>query len=206
MIGRLSGQVLEKRPGRVLLDCGGVGYDVQIPLSTFYDLPEPGGNAAASLYVHTYVRAEALQLYGFATAAERRAFERLIGVSGVGPRIALAFLSGIGVDDLAAAVQDGDRTRLQRIPGVGKKTAERVLLELKDRLGFDEPVDVPAPRPGSEGGGSLRGDAVSALVNLGYGRDVAARAVDQALEDGGDGEESLETVLRSALRRLVGPG
>ncbi len=208
MIGRLSGTLVQSDPGSVVLDVAGVGYEVQIPLSTFYELPEPGDPAPVVLHIHTHVRAEALQLFGFARREERQAFERLIGISGVGPRLALAFLSGIGVQDLAAAVQQGDRTRLQRIPGVGKKTAERVLLELKDRLGFDEPPRKhPAGTPGaaSSSGSGPREDAVSALLNLGYARDRAERAVDAAVA-GADPPAKLETVLRSALRQLVGPG
>ena len=203
VIGRLSGALVERSPGRVVLDVAGVGYEVQIPLSTFYELPEPGDERPVVLHVHTHVRAEALQLYGFARKQERRAFERLIGISGVGPRLALAFLSGIGVQDLAKAVEHGDRARLQRIPGVGKKTAERVLLELKDRLGFDEPeVARPGEAPTATSG--PRDDAVSALINLGYAAQTAERAVDAVLAEEGDTVE-LETVLRSALRRLVGP-
>jgi len=206
MIGQLNGVLVESAPGRVVIDVSGIGYEVQIPLSTFYELPEAGGSHAVLLHIHTHVRAEALQLYGFAHREERRAFERLIAISGVGPRMALAFLSGIGVRELVAAVRDGDRTRLQRIPGVGKKTAERVLLELKDRLDFDEPEDAAAvaAKPG-ETSSSPREDALSALLNLGYARASALDAVDGALAQI-DGPATLESVLRSALRRLVGSG
>ena len=205
MIGRLTGTLLESAPGRVVLDAAGVGYDVQIPLSTFYDLPSPGDGVRVELFIHTHVRAEALQLFGFARREERRAFERLIGISGVGPRLALAILSGIGVADLAVAVQEDDRVRIQRIPGVGKKTAERVLLELRDRLGFAEPESDVAAGATATGSGGPRSDALSALLNLGYGRDVAVRAVDAAIT-AEEPTATLETVLRSALRRLVGPG
>ena len=207
MIGRLSGVLVESSPGRVVIDVSGVGYEVQIPLSTFYELPQAGGAQAVQLHIHTHVRAEALQLYGFASVQERRAFELLIAISGVGPRMALAFLSGIGVEELIAAVHDDDRARLQRIPGVGKKTAERVLLELKDRIGFDEPE---AKRPAAAGtrtpgAAGPREEALSALLNLGYSRETALRAVVAALAEN-DGPATLETVLRSALRRLVGSG
>ena len=207
MIGRLSGVLVESSPGRVVLDVSGVGYEVQIPLSTFYELPQAGGTQAVQLHIHTHLRAEALQLYGFASAEERRAFELLIAISGVGPRMALAFLSGIGVKELIAAVQDGDRARLQRIPGVGKKTAERVLLELKDRVGFDEP---DATRPATAAtrapdAAGPREEALSALLNLGYARKIALRAITAAVADNDD-PATLETVLRSALRRLVGSG
>lgn len=205
MIGRLTGKVLESRPDRLLLDVGGVGYELQVPLSTFYRLPRETG-AQASLQVHTHVREDALVLYGFATPEERTAFELLIAISGVGPRLALAILSGIGVDELAAAVARQDRPRLQGIPGVGKKTAERVLLELRDRMGpaGDEmPDDEAAASPWSATRqDGERGDAVSALVNLGYTRDRAVRAVDAALESLQDGAR-LEDLLRTALGRLV---
>jgi len=206
MIGRLKGTVVECRPGRVLLDVGGVGYTVQIPLSTFYALSAETG-AQATVYVHTYVREELLQLFGFATPEEQSTFELLIGISGVGPRLALAILSGIGVEELGNAVAQQDRPRLQGIPGVGKKTAERVLLELRDKLdraaagarvgGWKGPG-------GSETGrdGEIRADAVSALVNLGYERRKAARAVDEALE-GLDEKPGLERLLKASLGRLV---
>jgi Holliday junction DNA helicase RuvA len=207
MIGRLSGILIESSPGRVLLDVSGVGYEVQIPLSTFYELPDPGGSQPVQLYIHTHVRAEALQLYGFARAEERRAFELLIAISGVGPRMALAFLSGIGVEELTVAVRDGDRARLQRIPGVGKKTAERVLLELTDRIGLDESDDTRAATATSRitDDASPREEALSALLNLGYARETAIRAIAAAIAENDD-PATLETVLRSALRRLVGAG
>jgi Holliday junction DNA helicase RuvA len=207
MIGRLGGILVESSPGRVVLDVSGVGYEVQIPLSTFYELPEPGSTQPVQLYIHTHVRAEALQLYGFAHAEERRAFELLIAISGVGPRMALAFLSGIGVKELTAAVHDADRARLQRIPGVGKKTAERVLLELADRIGFDEPGDPrrAAATSSTADGAGPREEALSALLNLGYARETAQRAIAAAVAETDD-PATLETVLRSALRRLVGSG
>ena len=206
MIGWLGGTLRETAPGRVVLEAGGVGYEVQIPLSTFYELPDTTEGRRVELFIHSHVRAEAFQLFGFATRQERRAFERLIGISGVGPRLALSILSGIGVADLVAAVQDEDRARIQRIPGVGKKTAERVLLELRDRLGFDEPESGPgagAVSPSEPAG--PRTDALSALLNLGYARETAVRAVDAAIAEE-EPTAALETVLRSALRRLVGPG
>ncbi len=206
MIGRLSGVLVESSPGRAVIDVSGVGYEVQIPLSTFYELPQAGDAQVVQLHIHTHVRAETLQLYGFASAQERRAFELLIAVSGVGPRMALAFLSGIGVEELISAVHDDDRARLQRIPGVGKKTAERVLLELKDRIGFDE---LDARRPATARTRAPREDprdeALSALLNLGYARQTALHAVVAALAESDD-PATLETVLRSALRRLVGSG
>ena len=133
MIGRLSGLLLDARPDEVLLDVSGVGYRVHIPLSTFYRLSPPPPVPIA-LHVHTHVREDAIQLFGFWTAAERQAFLRLIAISGIGPRLALAVLSGIGAEDLDRAVRDADRGMLERIPGIGRKTAERMLLELRDGL------------------------------------------------------------------------
>jgi len=199
MIGRLSGRLVDCEPGSAVLDVGGVGYELRIPLSTYYRLsarPDP-----AVLFVHTHVREDALALFGFATREERTGFERLISISGVGPRMALAVLSGIGVEDLFRAVVEGDRARLERIPGIGRKTAERILLELKDKKDGSIPdrgtaaVDPPRDR-------GLREDAVSALLNLGYPPDAAKRAVDQAAAEGGEGTE-LGGLLRAALRRLV---
>jgi Holliday junction DNA helicase RuvA len=207
MIGRLKGVLIESSPGRVVLDVSGVGYEVQIPLSTFYELPEPGDASSVQLHIHTHVRAEALLLYGFASPEERRAFELLIAISGVGPRMALAFLSGIGVQELTLAVRDGDRARLQRIPGVGKKTAERVLLELADRIDRQDPdtlAGTSTPAGASKGAGP-REDALSALINLGYARETASRAIAAAVAEI-DAPMTLETVLRSALQRLVGAG
>ncbi len=204
MIGRLTGHVVEISPGSVVLDVGGVGYALQIPLSTFEALA--GRHAAGvSLHVHTHVREDSLQLFGFATRDERWAFEHLIGISGVGPKTALAVLSGIGARDLERAVSDGDREMLQRIPGIGRKTAERILLELKDRLGPEAPAGRGkggAGEAAAEGRVSLRADAVSALVNLGYSRDAAARAVDAAI-DGEGASGSLAAVLKGALRGLM---
>jgi Holliday junction DNA helicase RuvA len=198
VIGRLTGRLVDCEPGSAVLDVGGVGYELRIPLSTYYLLsarPEP-----AVLFVHTYVREDALALFGFATREERAAFERLISISGVGPRMALAVLSGIGVEDLSRAVADGDRARLERIPGIGRKTAERVLLELKDKKDEGRP-ERPAAAAGPAGESGIRADAVSALMNLGYPPDAARRAVEQAAVEA-EGSE-LGGLLRAALRRLV---
>jgi Holliday junction DNA helicase RuvA len=194
MIGRLTGTVISCAPDRVLLDVAGVGYEVSIPLSTFYSLPRESG-ARASLRIHTHVREDALQLYGFASHEERAAFELLIGISGVGPRMALGILSGIGAGELRTTVAQQDRARLQKIPGVGKKTAERLLLELRDKMEAAAPAAAGAAQ-------SLRPDAISALVNLGYSKDVAERAVDRALERPESGDD-LEGLLRTALGGLV---
>jgi len=201
MIGRLAGTLLECSPGRVLMDVSGVGYELHIPLSTFYALAGQGPGARAALSVHTHVREDALVLFGFATAEERATFELLISISGVGPRMALAVLSGIESSELRRAVATGDRARLQKIPGVGKKTAERILLELRDKLGIgDDPAaavsaGVQAPPVVASG---PRADAVSAMTNLGYSTQVAERAVDGALERLG-ADTTLEALLRGAL-------
>ncbi len=196
MIAFLRGRLLEKQPGRVIVDVQGVGYDVAIPLSTFYPLPDPG--AEVSLRIHTHVREDALALFGFGTPLELQVFERLIAVSGIGPRLALAVLSGIDPQELVSAVQRGDIARLTAIPGVGKKTAERISLELKDRL------PLAFVTPGGEAvppGAGVRDDLVSALLNLGYHRPLVERAVDAALAAPGD--LTFERKLKQALQELA---
>ena len=196
MIALLRGRLAEKNPNRVIIDVQGVGYDLQVPLSTFYELGEPGADVV--FRVHTHVREDALALFGFATMLELQLFEQLIGVSGIGPRLALAVLSGIDPPDLVRAISQGDVGRLTGIPGVGKKTAERIGLELKDRLLALLAVE---PEPGADGPSTdLRSDLLSALVNLGYPRQLAERAVDAALVAE---VESFEQTLRLALRELV---
>ena len=196
MIARLRGRIAEKHPNRVTVDVHGVGYDLHIPLSTFYGLGEPGSEAA--FRVHTHVREDTLALFGFATALELRVFEQLIGISGIGPRLALAVLSGMEPAELVRAVGRGDVRRLTGIPGIGKKTAERMGLELRDRL---PSVLEAGPEPEAGGGpAAARGDLVSALVNLGYVRPSAERAVDAAL---GAGDDSFEQALRRALKEIA---
>ncbi len=198
MIAFLRGRVLEKQPNRVIVDVGGVGYDVAVPLSTFYGVGEPG--AEVSLRVHTHVREEALTLFGFLTALELAVFERLIAVSGIGPKLALAVLSGIEPRELLAAVQRNDIARMTAIPGVGKKTAERIVLEMKDRLPRALEAlagALPPPSPGD----ALRDDLVSALLNLGYHRQAIDRALDAVL--GGDEAPRFEAALRAALKELA---
>ena len=166
MISHLRGRLLEKQPNRVIVDVNGVGYDVHVPLSTFYEMTEPGAEIA--LRVHTHVREDALVLYGFATVLELRIFERLISVSGIGPKLALAVLSGIEPNELVSAIRTANVARLTGIPGIGKKTAERLLLELKGKLG----PDLAAPSSVSS---DAQADIVQALVALGYNdRDAAA--------------------------------
>ena len=197
MIAQLRGRLVEKHPNRVIVDVQGVGYDVHVPLSTFYGLGEPGEEVV--FRVHTHVREDTLALFGFTTSLELRLFQRLIGITGIGPRLALAVLSGIESADLVQAVRQGDVARLTGIPGIGKKTAERIGLELKDRLpaGLDLEPDGPDLEAGET---DKRGDLLSALLNLGYHRPLAERAVDAALRVG-DG--TLEQTLRQALKELA---
>ena len=198
MIAHLRGTILEKHPNRLIVDIAGVGYDVFVPLSTFYGLGEPGSQIA--LRIHTHVREDALLLYGFATLLEQDLFERLIGVSGIGPKLALAVLSGIEPSELVRAIERGDVARLTAIPGVGKKTSERIVLELKDRL---PSVRIAAIAIGGEASGAplLRDDLLSALMNLGYHRPLAEKAMDAAIKSTPDG--SFERTLKQALRELA---
>ena len=195
MIAYLRGRLLDKQVNRLIVDVEGVGYEVHVPLSTFYDVGDPGAQVA--LRVHTHVREDALALFGFLTTLELQLFERLISISGIGPKLALAVLSGIEPRELIAAVRGGDVARLTGIPGIGKKTAERIGLELKDRLPAGL-IPETAAQPGGESG--LRQDVLSALLNLGYHRPLAERAVDGAIK--GAGEESFERTLKQALREL----
>ena len=195
MIGRLVGRLASKATDHVILDVGGVGYFVQIPLSTFYELPE--AESPASLWIHTYVREDALALYGFLTERERALFLMLIGVAGIGPRVALTVLSGMPPADLIEALRGADVKRLMAVPGVGKKTAERMVLELAEkanRLG-GEPSAARTPAVATE-------DVVSALVNLGYRRGDAERAVEAIGRSGAPGDFS--DYLKDALKRLTG--
>ena len=200
MIARLTGRLLDKQPNRIVVDVGGVGYDVAVPLSTFYTLGEAG--APVSLRIHTHVREDAIALFGFATALELLLFERLIGVSGIGPKVALSVLSGIEPEELVRAVRTQDTARLTAIPGVGKKTAERIGLELKDRLPHALVGAAGAPVPAGEAGGGLRDDLLSALVNLGYHRAAAEKAIDRVVTrpEQGSFEENLRAVLKSLTR------
>ena len=195
MIGMLRGLLIEKRPNQVLVDVAGVGYQVQIPLSTFSGLGAL--HQEATLLIHTHLREDQLSLYGFLTAREKQCFELLISASGVGPSLGLKILSGMGMDDLVPAIRKGDLAQLVKIPGVGKKTAERIVLELRDKLAA---IDVPgAGKPATRS--QLEADVASALVNLGY----ELRAVEKAVEksrtaSGGDFEE----LLRASLQILGG--
>jgi Holliday junction DNA helicase RuvA len=198
MIAVLRGRVLEKQANRVIVDVSGVGYDVAVPLSTFYSLGDPGADVV--LRIHTHVREDQLALYGFLTPLELAVFERLIGVSGIGPKLALAVLSGIEPRELVKAIQLGDIGRLTKIPGVGKKTAERISIELRDRLPKAlEATAGAAPPPSPDD--VLRDDVASALVNLGYHRQAVDKVLDRVLDEGE--AQDFERALRTALKELA---
>jgi Holliday junction DNA helicase RuvA len=198
MIAQLRGTLGDKRPNQVLVDVGGVGYLVHIPLSTFYALGDLHSNI--TLLIHTQVREDAIALYGFLSAREKHLFELLISASGVGPVLALKILSGMSVDDLVPAVRSGDLARLTRIPGVGRKTAERMIVELRDKLAAME-IPQDAGRPvATTGGGD---EVVFALTNLGYDRSDAENAVEAVRSNGDDID--FEPLLRASLHRLRNP-
>ena len=192
MIGRLEGLLIEKAPEAVVLDVAGVGYELRVPLSTYFELPDEG--KTVSLRVHTHVREDVLQLYGFGTEQERTSFRLLIGVSGVGPRMALAILSGLRVERLLQAIRTRDLAALRGVPGVGPKTAERILVDLHDKVGELESVSGDEPRSADAEEAS-----VSALLNLGYPRGHAQKAVRRALEQLPE-SPALEDLIREALR------
>jgi len=198
MIAQLRGSLGDKRPNQVLVDVGGVGYLVHIPLSTFYALGDLHSNV--TLLIHTQVREDAISLYGFLSAREKHLFELLISASGVGPALALKILSGMSVDDLVPAVRSGDLARLTRIPGVGRKTAERMIVELRDKLAAME-IPEDARKPVATTGTS--GDVVSALLNLGYDQHAAEQAVERAGKN--VASETFEPLLRGALQELTAP-
>jgi Holliday junction DNA helicase RuvA len=196
VIARLKGTLVEKTPNRLVVDVGGVGYDLLVPLSTFYGIGEPGSDVA--LRVHTHVREDVIALYGFGTAVEQDLFERLIAIGGIGPKLALAVLSGIDPGELVRAIRSQDVARLTKIPGIGKKTAERIGLELKDRLPSTLQPSAAAPAgPGDQ----LRDDLLSALTNLGYQRPIAEKAIDAAIKKTPDA--SFENLLRDILRGMM---
>jgi Holliday junction DNA helicase RuvA len=199
MISVLRGRIHDKQPNAVTVDVGGVGYDVHVPLSTFYNLGEEG--AEVSLRVYTHVREDALQLYGFLTELERQLFERLIAISGIGPKLAIVVLSGMETRDLVSAVQRADVARLTTIPGIGKKTAERIVLELKDRLKQVAVTVAAGATPTSSPADQLRTDLLSALLNLGYHRQQAEMAIDKTVTS--NPNASFEHAVRTALRELM---
>jgi Holliday junction DNA helicase RuvA len=198
MIGQLRGRLAEKRPNQVLVDVGGVGYVVQVPLSTYAALGEL--HTEVTLLVHTHVREDALALYGFVSAREKHFFEMLLSASGVGPTLALKILSGMNVEELVPAIRGSDLARLTRIPGVGRKTAERMVVELKDKL---EAVAVETEKPATSSPAGIEADVVSALVNLGYDGRAAETAVAEAKREAG--AANFEKLLRGALQSLSAP-
>jgi Holliday junction DNA helicase RuvA len=197
VIAHLRGRIFTRHPNRVVIDVNGVGYDVFVPLSTYYGLGDAG--ADVSLRIHTHVREDALLLYGFATTLEQDLFERLISVSGIGPKLALSVLSGIEPHELIRAVELKDVTRLTAIPGVGKKTSERIVLELTGRMPLSRAEATAADAPPGPAG--VRDDVLSALVNLGYHRPLAEQAVAAAVKTAPDG--GFERTLKQALRELA---
>ncbi len=207
MIAYLTGILLVKHATSVIVDVGGVGYEVTIPLSTFYELEEVGSNVQLRIYTH--VREDALQLYGFKSTRERELFTRLISVSGIGPKLGITLLSGMSADEMIAAIRNNNLARLTLIPGVGRKTAERLVVELRDKI-----VSLAAVAVEDEGGvpaqpseimieDAVHSDALSALINLGYQRSSAEKAITAALNEGG--EITVESILRRSLRRLAKP-
>lgn len=191
MIAYLRGRLLEKRPNQVIVDVNGVGYSVHIPVSTFSQLGD--GGSEARLFIHTHVREDTLALYGFLTEKEKALFERLISVSGIGPRLAITVLSGLEADEVITAIRRGDMHRLTRIPGVGRKTGERLIVELREKMGALE-----APAPAVSG---LDEDVVSALLNLGCSRPAAEAAVEKARQNGAP--EAFEPLFRAALQLVM---
>lgn len=198
MIAQLSGTLLSKEPQQVVIDVNGVGYEVHVPLSTFYEVGEVGSSVRLRIYTH--VREDTLQLFGFNSLEEKSAFEHLTSISGVGPKLALTILSGMSVEELIPAIRQGNSARLCLIPGVGKKTAERLVVELRDKLAQTVP---DRPRPQAVGVSSLQEDAVSVLVNLGYPKPSAVRAFQEAAGDASAGV-GIEVMIKAALQVLSG--
>jgi holliday junction DNA helicase RuvA len=193
VIAHLRGKLIAKHPNEAIVDCGGVGYDVTITVPTFSDLPSAG--ADVSLFIHTHVREDALALFGFLRAQEKQLFEKLISVSGIGPKLAITILSGMPSEQMVAAIRGGDVARLTKIPGIGKKTAERMVLELRDKLeAFGAAPEVVPVSPVEE-------DVLSALVNLGYQRAAAERAVGAAMRNAGS-EPNFDVLFRESLGAL----
>jgi len=207
MIAYLTGTLLSKHATAVIIDVSGVGYEVSIPISTFYELEELGSRVQLRIYTH--VREDALQLYGFKTARERELFMRLISVSGIGPKLGITLLSGMSAEEMIGAIRNNNLARLTLIPGVGRKTAERLVVELRDKIGTlvgTESTDesgVPAGPSEVMVADAVHADALSALVNLGYQRTAAEKAITFALNEGG--EITVESILRRSLRRLAKP-
>jgi Holliday junction DNA helicase RuvA len=194
MIAHLRGKLLFKHPNQAVVETGGVGYDVTISVPTFSDLPGPGSEVA--LHIHTHVREDQIALYGFLRPAEKLLFEKLITVSGIGPKLAITILSGMPADAMVGAIRGNDIARLTRIPGIGKKTAERMVLELRDKLPQVGPASAPAISPLS----AIEEDVLSALVNLGYQRAVAEKVMTEVKKNSKEG--SFDGMFRGALAAL----
>jgi Holliday junction DNA helicase RuvA len=205
MIAHLNGTLLAKQATTVILDVGGIGYEVTIPLSTFYELEEAGANVQLRIYTH--VREDTLQLFGFKTARERELFMRLISVSGIGPKLGITMLSGMSADEIIASIRSNNLARLTSIPGVGKKTAERLVIELRDKIASLSSPALEEEFAAQTGAGALpsedamRDDALSALLNFGYQKSAAEKAITTAIQEGGD--ISVEAILRRSLRQLA---
>ena len=200
MIARIQGRLHFKSPEHLIIDLNGLGYQIQVPLSTFYELPDAGSTVA--LHIHTHVREDALQLYGFQSREEKQLFVQLIGISGIGPRLAVNILSGITPADFAETIYQGDLARLVSIPGVGRKTAERMMVEMRDKLpalALGQEVAEPMEVAASD---AIVEDALSALANLGYKKGVAQRAIKEA-QGRIRGEVNLENLLKESLRSLA---
>ena len=205
MIAHLSGTLLSKHATSVIVDVSGVGYEVTIPLSTFYDLEDAGSNVQLRIYTH--VREDTLQLYGFKTARERELFLKIITVSGIGPKLGITLLSGMNADELIASIRTNNLARLTLIPGVGKKTAERLIVELREKVAelssaqLEEEFGAKPEVSADSTEDTVRADALSALLNLGYQRSGAEKAIDSALGEGG--EITVESILRRSLKKLA---
>jgi Holliday junction DNA helicase RuvA len=202
LIAQLSGKLVFKQPNTVIIDVGGVGYEATIPVSTFYELGEPGTNV--SLKIHTHVREDLIQLYGFWTTREKELFSKLTSVSGVGPKLAITMLSGMPAAELIQAITGNDLVRLTAMPGVGRKTAERVVVELRDKLAalsiLEREVEPVVSSDAAPAGAVVRDDTIAALMSLGYPKAMAERAVTEAIRE--EGERTIEAVLKRSLKRL----
>jgi Holliday junction DNA helicase RuvA len=196
MIAHIRGRLIVKHPNQAIVECGGVGYDIVISVTTFTELPEAGAGEVA-LHIHTHVREDQIALYGFLRAEEKRLFEKLLTVSGIGPKLAIGVLSGMPVAEMVGALRSGEVARLTKIPGIGKKTAERMVLELRDKL--EEFALAPA-RPAAPKATGVQEDVISALVNLGYQQAAAEKALANI---GPQGEKSFEVLFRQAMAALT---
>jgi Holliday junction DNA helicase RuvA len=197
MIAFLRGQLLLKAPNQAIVDCGGVGYDATISVATFSALPAEG--AEARLHIYTHVREDQIALFGFAEPNEKHVFEKLLTISGIGPKLAITVLSGIDTDRLVNSIRAGDHASLTRIPGIGKKTAERMVLELKDKL---EDIAVAPESVHASNFGTAGNDALSALINLGYARPIAQRAIETAITKDPAAAATFELLFRAAMAAI----